>query len=166
MISHDIGFVAPLQVLLWRRKRSLWCQLVVPVRVILHFSVRCIFGDCSDHTFVCVLKEGGNPHQTSSFGLRTGLQPDSVCGTYWTYTFLSFHSVFIWLFQSELEQSTNLLLLTLKSTEDYRDLFLEFSNCGFLFWRSCHNREIEAWPVQGKMSHELRKYIDICGKKD
>lgn len=109
MISHDIGFVAPPQVLLWRRKRSLWCQLVVPVQVILHFSARCIFGACSGHTFVCVLKEGGNPHQTSSCGLQSGLQPDWVCSTYWTYTFLSFHSVFIWLFQSELEQSTNLL---------------------------------------------------------
>lgn len=51
----------------------------------------------------------------------------------WICAFLSFHSVSMRLFQSELDQSTNLLSLTLKSTEDYRDLFLEFSNCGFFF---------------------------------
>lgn len=32
-----------------------------------------------------------------------------------------------------MEKNTNLLSLTLKSTEDYRDLFLDFSNCGFFF---------------------------------
>lgn len=71
-ISHDIGFVALPQVLIFRKKSS-WAKLVFPVQATLHLSEWCKFWVCGSHKFVCVLKRWGNYHQIASFDSQNGM---------------------------------------------------------------------------------------------
>lgn len=118
-------------VLLFRRKRSLRPELVPGQAIFcLHQGANSETAQVTNLS-VCWENKGIITRKTS-FGLQNGIKPASLYGTLLDLCF-SCHFIQSWLFHSELEQSTNLLSLTLKSTGDYRDLFLEFSNCGFFF---------------------------------
>jgi hypothetical protein len=56
-----------------------------------------------------------------------------------------FQSILIGLLENELEHSTNVLSLILKSAEDYRDSF-EFNDYGFFF---------DVLAVAEKLKHDL-----------